>query len=189
LVTEVDVKTLQEIYPNFQDADGWGDKGTAHSYIDVYAEHLTKRFGVNFLEIGVQLGHSIAMWQDYFMESQVYGIDVTLSNVIFDNLENVYVCNATVKEQVDSCFEGKSFDYIIDDGSHLSVEQIESLEIFYPYLKDGGKYFIEDVDGDSNLQSIENYLKQNKMSYKVYDLRSIKNRFDDILIVITKEKK
>ena len=183
------MKTLQEIYPNFQDADGWGDKGTAHSYIDVYAEHLTKRFGVNFLEIGVQLGHSIAMWQDYFMESQVYGIDVTLSNVIFDNLESVYVCDATAQEQVDSCFDGKSFDYIIDDGSHRVEDQIKSLEIFYPYLNDSGKYFIEDVNGDSNLQSIENYLKQNKMSYKVYDLRSIKNRFDDILIVITKETK
>lgn len=183
------MKTLQEIYPNFQDADGWGDKGTAHSYIDVYAEHLTKRFGVNFLEIGVQLGHSIAMWQDYFMDSQVYGIDVTLSNVIFDNLENVYVCNATVKEQVDSCFEGKSFDYIIDDGSHLSVEQIKSLEIFYPYLKDDGKYFIEDVNGDNSLNTIKNYLIKNNLNFEIYDLRDIKKRYDDILIVITKETK
>ena len=183
------MKTLQEIYPNFQDADGWGDKGTAHSYIDVYAEHLTKRFGVNFLEIGVQLGHSIAMWQDYFMESQVYGIDVTLSNVIFDNLQSVYVCDATVQEQVDSCFEGKTFDYIIDDGSHRVEDQIKSLEIFYSYLKDSGKYFIEDIDGDSNLLSIKNYLDKNNMSYKFYDLRKIKNRYDDILIVITKENK
>ena len=183
------MKTLQEIYPNFQDADGWGDKGTAHSYIDVYAEHLTKRFGVNFLEIGVQLGHSIAMWQDYFVESQVHGIDVTLSNVIFDNLENVFVCDATVQEQVDSCFEGKTFDYIIDDGSHRVADQIKSLQIFYPYLKDLGQYFIEDVDCDSSLLAIKNYLQQNNMSYKVYDLRSIKNRYDDILIVITKETK
>ena len=183
------MKTLQEIYHNFQDADGWGDKGTAHSYIDVYAEHLTKRFGVNFLEIGVQLGHSIAMWQDYFVDSQVHGIDVTLSNIIFDNLENVSVCDATVQEQVDSCFEGKSFDYIIDDGSHRVADQIKSLEIFYSYLKDFGQYFIEDVDGDSSLLSIKNYLQQNNMSYKVYDLRSIKNRYDDILIVITKETK
>ena len=183
------MKTLQEIYPNFQDADGWGDKGTAHSYIDVYAEHLTKRFGVNFLEIGVQLGHSIAMWQDYFVDSQVYGIDVTLSNVIFDNLNNVFVCDATVQEQVDSCFQGKSFDYIIDDGSHRVADQIKSLGIFYSYLKDFGQYFIEDVDGDSSLLAIKNYLQQNNMSYKVYDLRSIKNRYDDILIVITKETK
>jgi len=183
------VKTLQEIYPNFQDADGWGDKGTAHSYIDVYAEHLTKRFGIDFLEIGVQLGHSIAMWQDYFVESQVHGIDVTLSNVIFDNLKNVFVCDATVQEQVDSCFKGKSFDYIIDDGSHRVADQIKSLEILYCYLKDLGQYFIEDVDGDSSLISIQNYLQQNNMSYKVYDLRSIKNRYDDILIVITKETK
>jgi len=183
------VKTLQEIYPNFQDADGWGDKGTAHSYIDVYAEHLTKRFGINFLEIGVQRGHSIAMWQDYFVESQVHGIDVTLSNIIFDNLENVSVCDATAQEQVDSCFKGKSFDYIIDDGSHRVADQIKSLEILYCYLKDLGQYFIEDVDGDSSLISIQNYLQQNNMSYKVYDLRSIKNRYDDILIVITKETK
>jgi hypothetical protein len=189
LVTEAYVKTLQEIYPNFQDNDGWGDKGTAHSYIDVYAEHLTKRFGVNFLEIGVQLGHSIAMWQDYFMESQVYGIDVTLSNVIFDNLENVYVCDATVQEQVDSCFQGKSFDYIIDDGSHRVSEQVKSLAIFYPYLKKNGKYFIEDVNGDNSLNSIKNYLLKNNINFQIYDLRDIKKRYDDILIVITKGTK
>jgi len=114
---------------------------------------------------------------------------VTLSNVIFDNLNNVFVCDATVQEQVDSCFQGKSFGYIIDDGSHRVADQIKSLEIFYPYLKDLGQYFIEDVDGDSSLLAIQNYLQQNNMSYKIYDLRSIKNRYDDILIVITKETK
>lgn len=183
------MKILQEIYLKYQDDEGWGDKGTIHSYIDIYAEHLDKRFGISLLEIGIQRGHSIAMWQEYFFESRIYGIDITLDNVVFDGLQNVYVCNATVQEQIDSLFNDKLFDYVIDDGSHLAVEQIKSLEILYPYLKNGGKYFIEDVNGDNSLNSIKNYLIKNNMNFTIYDLRDLKKRFDDILIVITKETK
>ena len=134
------------------------------------------------------------MWQNYFSkDSLIVGMDVNpeCSSYIYagENIE-IFIGDQSNKEHLSALVKkyGK-FDIIIDDGSHRVNDQIKSLEIFYPYLKNSGKYFIEDIDGDSNLISIENYLKQNNMSYKVYDLRSVKNRYDDILILITKETK
>ena len=37
------------------------------------------------------------------------------------------------------------FDFVIDDGSHASPQQIESFRILWPFIKDRGVYIIEDV--------------------------------------------
>jgi hypothetical protein len=42
--------------------------------------------------------------------------------------------------------EPRSFDVIIDDGSHASVDQQLCFRSFFPLLADGGWYFIEDLD-------------------------------------------
>jgi hypothetical protein len=183
---EVNMKNLQSVYENYMDAAGWGDKGTLHSYIEIYEEHMNKKQDIDILEIGVQKGHSIRMWQDYFINSNVYGIDITLDNVIYDGLNNVYVCDATSESQINEIFLDKKFDYVVDDGSHLIEHQIKSLEILWEKIKPGGKYFIEDVSGDQAINSITSYLESNNMKYTVIDNRLVKNRYDDIIILIEK---
>ena len=42
--------------------------------------------------------------------------------------------------------EPGSFDVIIDDGSHASFDQQQTLREFFPLLSDGGWYFVEDLD-------------------------------------------
>ena len=75
------MKTLNEIYDNYQFPDGHGDKGTAHTYINEYSKLLEDyRGGSSVLEIGVHTGLSLKMWSEYFTDSQIYGIDISDRN-------------------------------------------------------------------------------------------------------------
>lgn len=175
--------SLGQIYQKYQAPDGGGDKGTAHTYIEIYEREMSKTNGISLLEIGIWEGHSIAMWQDYFANSTVVGIDIDLGKIQFP-LRFAIKADATkpVKE-----LANLRFDYIIDDGSHNVNDQISSLRLLWDNLKAGGKYFIEDIRGDNELVTIESVLRTEKMSYRVYDNRSIKNRSDDIMVVVDKE--
>lgn len=183
---EVNVSTLQEVYEKYMDKEGWGDKGTLHSYIEIYADKMQKTDNISILEIGVQKGHSIKMWQDYFTNSKVYGIDVTLNNVIFKGLDNVFVCDATVEDQINSTLGDLSFDYIVDDGSHLIEHQIKSFDLLWPRIKPGGRYFIEDVNGDEAIKAISDHLNSLGIVHTIIDHRHIKGRYDDIVILMEK---
>ena len=69
------MKSLNEIYINYQFPEGHGDKGTAHTYIDEYEKLLSgRRDSITILEIGVRYGHSIRMWNEYFINSNIVGI-------------------------------------------------------------------------------------------------------------------
>jgi len=176
------MKTLQEIYKIYSCPHGWGDKGTLHSYIEMYESEMVKVKKISLLEIGVAFGHSIKMWEDYFEDSNIYGIDIK-NNSKFD-LKNFILGNATSEKDINKNFSKKKFDYVVDDGSHEVIDQIQSFVLLSPKMKSGGKYFIEDINGDASLKKICDYLNQNNFSFKVFDLRSVKNRYDDLVVII-----
>ena len=109
------------------------------------------------LEIGVFRGHSMLMWQDYFPNAQIYGVDINYSPHNFG--KNAYdicrnepriklfemdACNPTnVKTLMDEI--GNDFDIIIDDGSHHPVHQLFSTLHYTDYLKEDGIFVVEDV--------------------------------------------
>jgi cephalosporin hydroxylase len=58
------------------------------------------------------------------------------------------LCDSTDPKQVDqlmSRLNYQKFDIIIDDGSHIMENQFKTLRNFYPFLKSGGIYVVEDV--------------------------------------------
>ena len=75
------MNTLHNVYDNYKTVCdcGTGDKGTIHSYIDIY-EDLFKSYRdqpINLLEIGIAGGSSLQMWKSYFhKDSNIYGIDL-----------------------------------------------------------------------------------------------------------------
>lgn len=179
------MKSLKDIYSNHQgDAEGFGDKGTTHSYIELYEEFMTKRNNIDLLEIGVKHGHSIGMWNEYFEDSRIYGVDIELAVLDKYNSEHIYFCDATKKEKVDALFQGRKFDYVIDDGSHFVQDQMKSYEILCDYLTEDGLYFIEDVNGPSNLEILTRFLVARQAKFLIVDNRLINNRHDDIMIII-----
>ena len=55
------------------------------------------------------------------------------------------------------------------------------------FIKKGGMYIIEDVNENAINRVVNEILPYaSEFMYKVYDLRHIKNRFDDIIIIYTK---
>ena len=175
------MKTLQEIYKPELCTHGSGDKGTAHSYIDMYETLLAPyRDCTHVLEIGTSV-QSLHMWQEYFHRALVIGID---QNAV--PISNTLVCDATNEEQMceelDRYFgEEDTLDVVIDDASHLLDDQIKTYKILQQYMSKRSIYVIEDVLCITNAQEI---VRQIGVTAEIIDLRHVKNRFDDILVAI-----
>jgi hypothetical protein len=69
------------------------DKNTIHSYLETYESlfHSKQNTSGNILEIGVHFGGSIQLWNNYFKNAKIYGLDIADNisvNEIKDN-ENI----------------------------------------------------------------------------------------------------
>jgi len=79
------------------------------------------------------------------------------------------------------------FDFIIDDGSHLLKDMKQFIKLYSQLLTDDGILIIEDVQSWLWIQILSSVVPDNLKQYiKSYDLRYIKNRYDDIVFVIDK---
>jgi hypothetical protein len=179
---------LKKIYSKYSAGfgSGGGDKGTAHDYLGTYAKYLSNRTSIDFLEIGVFRGDSIKMWNEYFFDSNILGIDVSLDIVSYPELENVLICDATSETDVNEKLGSRLFDYIVDDGSHVLGDQIVSFDILFNRIKSGGTYFIEDILGDANLNQLKNHVDSLGLKYLVFDTRSEHTTDNDLILAIFK---
>ena len=106
---------------------------------------------------GYRHGGSLRAWRDYFPNAYIYGIDIQ-SDTQFNDEKGIitHLCDSTKKDNVDTFFQqinNQKFDIIIDDGSHYDEDQLATLANFYPHLKSGGIYIIEDIYPGSSLNS------------------------------------
>ena len=104
---------------------------------------------------GYEPGGSLRAWRDYFVNSELHGIDIQPDTII-DDEERVttHVASSLVKAEVDAFIQSfdddfQGFDIIIDDGSHIGEDQLMTLKHFYPHLKPEGYYIIEDITDNS----------------------------------------
>ncbi len=188
--------TIHDCFKKYEDyttcAKGT-DKGTAHSYLQVYDECFRDMTPTKVLEIGIASGGSLAAWADYFGDqTTIIGMDITLKNVIHGkNKANVQMIlgDATRFSDIHQHLgvEG-SFDIIIDDGSHRFVDQVCSMVLLLDRVKDGGYYIIEDFVEltEENLNIIGKLATKHQMHAKIYDLRSVKGEWSDVMIVMQK---
>jgi predicted O-methyltransferase YrrM len=173
------------------------DKNTSHSYGSVYDTYFSeyKEKAENILEIGFDGGFSLLAYNDYFTNAKIYGIDI--KNGIKANFQDkgkeriqYFIGDALENETINQAFPKETkFDIIIEDGSHDPSHQIQHFRDFCPYVKEGGIYIIEDINGyyfQTVKENIEKIANENSFSLNVHDLRGVKRRFDDILIVLKK---
>ena len=138
------------------------DKGDTYSCAHNYVQHYEKYFHsirhnpIKLLEIGVAQGSSLKMWASYFTNCQIDGIDINplCKDVCkdFDNI-NIIISDAA------SYKSPESYDIIIDDGSHLASDITNSFNIFFPKMKSGSIYIIEDLYSCTNPEYIKHFFK------------------------------
>jgi hypothetical protein len=124
-------------------------------YFDIYDRHFRQFRGqeVHVLEIGVYSGGSLDMWRDYFgPRATIYGVDIEPDCRAYEN-DQVKIF---IGDQSDRSFwkgfrrQVPTLDIVIDDGGHQLEQQIVSLEELLPFLRLGGVYLCEDVQGTQN---------------------------------------
>ena len=167
---------------------GYGNQGgdlNKNNYTKFYTEYFEplRHDYLDILEIGVFKGRGIAALSDYFHNSTIYGLD--LSNKEFklsyndlskmgaftnDNLNGVYSGDSTKQETWDE--EVKffpPFDIIVDDGLHRLKAQHQTFLNFWPRLKKGGIYLIEDIL-PSNEVPLQKLLKESAYTEEIDEL-------------------
>jgi len=184
--------TLQEIYNELKSEGHESDKGSIHSYIEVYEEILApyRESAKNILEIGLFKGDSLRMWEKYFTGT-VYGIDCDLKPIggmadlqpmIDEGTHKIIIGDAEDPAVIEQHFNGIKFDVIIEDANHSYDQQAKLYKNFQPYLNEGGIYIIEDIQDINISRGLYEYIEGKTV--EIIDLRHIKNRYDDVIVVI-----
>jgi 23S rRNA U2552 (ribose-2'-O)-methylase RlmE/FtsJ len=178
------MSTLKEIFAeigHFGNDIGCNDKGSLHSYLDKYDELFSPfKKGCILLEIGLALGDSIKLFDTYFDNSKIVGVDIS---VVFPKTEyknNVVIIESdATKDNFLRHIKDDMFDIIIDDGSHMEADQVATFNLLKGKMKSGGVYIIEDILSlDTNRQMFES-LHDN---CEIIDMRD-NGRFDNVLII------
>ena len=91
----------------------------------------------------------------------------------------------TIKALLGAEYPNRKEIIIIDDGSHRLPHQSLTFNVLWPRVKPGGLYIVEDIQ---NAESDIPYLSEIIQPTRVLDLRKVKGRYDDILLIWQKER-
>lgn len=136
------------------------DKQKVHGYLSVYEDilkYLDDYEKCNILELGVWRGGSLMLWRDRFVNSTVYGIDISRHRKtppLGERIHSLIPYSCINKEHIEECLKDLEFEVIIDDASHARRDQIMSFKLLFGKLKSGCKYIIEDVWSNLDAQRI-----------------------------------
>ena len=165
-----------------------------HCYIDEVYESLfinKKITTKKLLEIGVHYGGSMLLWERYFPNAEIHGMDITPSEFFQNNHSSrikLQTCDAYTDDVVNSL--NNDYDIIIDDGPHT----LESMRFFVKHylakLNVNGIAVIEDIPQSDWIRVLLEDLSPNGMKTKiqVFDMRNINMRFDDMVMVIQRRE-
>ena len=165
------------------------DKDTTHSYGKLYEQKFIRYQyddPISILEIGMQYGHSLNAWREYFPKAQVWGVDIEDKILTHDASINYVIGNIT-SIYVRNILAGQYFDVVIDDGSHQLPDVLSAFDECWNKVKPGGFYLIEDVQ---HPKEWEKALRSRHTAVECHDFRKFynrhKDRYDDFVIVLEK---
>lgn len=176
---------------------GITDKGSTHDYINGYynSEFSYRREEtLKILEIGVSSGSSISLWNKFFGNSLIYGVDV--QNGITDVYKPIMIeknikliFDDAYNDSVVNLFPNDYFDYIIDDGPHTLQSQMDCINKWLCKVKSGGKIIIEDIQQESDALSLRDAANLTSLvkTSTIIDLRLNKGRWDDLILEVVKK--
>jgi cephalosporin hydroxylase len=112
-------------------------------FIEAYERHFKNLKPKRVLEIGVQGGGSLKIWEKMFPEAEIVGVDILEDCKKYEG-GNIKIF---IGDQHDVKFLETlgEFDIIIDDGGHTMTQQQVSLKTLMNQLSTPGIYVIEDL--------------------------------------------
>lgn len=122
-----------------------------NSYLDYYDEALAsiKDKDISMLEVGVQNGGSLETWSSYFKNGRSFigcDIDPNCAHLKYEDPRiNIVIGDVNSQETYNKITSiNSSFDLVIDDGSHQSIDIINAFINYFGLVRPGGRYIIED---------------------------------------------
>lgn len=174
-------------------------KNTIHSYLPIYQDLFIKKreTAKRILEIGVDSGGSIKLWYDFFINADIYGLDIMNIENVWDEIKNkdrikLYTSidaydNNFILDNFD--INNINFDIIIEDGAQNFESSKTFLRLYTRLLSNDGILIIENIQDINLIPLLINEIPKNLQQFvKIYDLRHIKNTYNDILLIIDKSQ-
>lgn len=131
-------------------------KGLVSDKWDIYLSeyerlfHSLKMSPIRLLEVGVQNGGSVEIWNNYFPNATtIIGCDIDPNCGQLSYASNkIKIIIGDIKNQQtrnDILAISSNLDVIIDDGSHTSNDIIQTFCLLFPYLSQNGVFIAEDL--------------------------------------------
>jgi hypothetical protein len=122
-----------------------------NGYVNVYGPILAplRSKPIKLLELGVLAGESLRLWQEYFWNGTIVGLDLR-PVTINDPMERIFVYQGAQQDtallsRIAQERASDGFDIIIDDASHIAdLTRISFWHLFDNHLKPGGLHVVED---------------------------------------------
>lgn len=158
-----------------------------HDYVpEVYDKYFLdiKETAKTILEVGIKSGSSLILWNDYFTNAKVIGLDINSSKQ-FNKPENQFKDIFCI---IGDAYSPKVMDMIpydldvaIDDGSHMLLDILFFIDNYLPRVKSGGYLIVEDIVPEY-IDILKEKVKD--LDYFLYENNAIRD--DNNLLVITK---
>ena len=129
---------------------GTDKSSLCHNYTKHYFNYFSalREKKLRLLEIGVEQGRSLRMWEEFFPNAEIFGIDINPDCLkLAGDRVKIIIGNQADEKFLQSFADqvAGGFDIIIDDGGHFMEQQLTSFRILFPYLNADGIYVIEDL--------------------------------------------
>ena len=127
-----------------------------HDFTPFYEKYFgpIKDKPLRILEIGVANGHSIASWFNYFPNAEITAADMKKDYYFFYKAKRIKyeTLDCMNDKQVENFLNrNEKFDIIIDDSDHTYDFFTNNIKKFYPAVKSGGIYVLEDFRNQDTL--------------------------------------
>jgi hypothetical protein len=135
------------------------------------------------------------MWKDFFTNATIIALDILPIERVMDELINDdRVVLYTETDAYNAQFFIENFlsknircDFMLDDGPHTLESMIQFIKLYSNIMTDDGILIIEDIQSMEWTEILKNSVPEHlKQFVNVYDLRSNKDRYDDIVFTIDK---
>lgn len=119
-------------------------------YDRLLASHLDAGQPLVLLEIGVQNGGSLEIWEKYLPPgSEIHGLDINPKCLELDFGAHSHIHfhhgDAADADSVNRLFAAQKFDIIVDDASHMSADVIAAFIHLFKKLNPAGIYIVEEL--------------------------------------------